>query len=257
MIRGWIMSMAHGGGAGPQKESNLITLLRDTDRDGTVDERHDLLTGLNSPFGVAWHEGTLYVAAADAILAYPYQLGQAEITGEPRVLTPLRWPDQPSLTKDLALSPYGRLPLMPPSVPTRTWPSAGSRPEKGALRSGRVDRETGAARDLQRPAPSQPERIDLPSRRPAVLWSGSVNERDELGAESGAGLHDLVQEALLRHGHGAITAAHVDERVHPPRPTWSRKRSRRTMPLSSHVAALAWSSPTAPPCRSPSPTAPS
>ena len=46
IIRGWIMSIAHGGGGGPQKESNLITLLRDTNRDGTVDERHDLLTGL-------------------------------------------------------------------------------------------------------------------------------------------------------------------------------------------------------------------
>jgi glucose/arabinose dehydrogenase len=49
-IRGIIMSMAAGGGGG--KETNLITLLRDTNRDGTVDERTDLLTGLTSPFGV-------------------------------------------------------------------------------------------------------------------------------------------------------------------------------------------------------------
>ena len=34
VIRDWIMSMAKGGGGGAQKESNLITLLRDTDRDG-------------------------------------------------------------------------------------------------------------------------------------------------------------------------------------------------------------------------------
>src|SRR5690606_8119301 len=53
-IRGWIMAIAHGGGGGEPKESNLVTLLRDTDRDGTVDERSDLLTGLHSPFGVAW-----------------------------------------------------------------------------------------------------------------------------------------------------------------------------------------------------------
>ncbi|HEU00428.1 MAG TPA: sorbosone dehydrogenase family protein, partial [Aurantimonas coralicida] len=37
-IQGWIMSLAKGGGGGPQKGSNLITLLRDTNRDGTVDE---------------------------------------------------------------------------------------------------------------------------------------------------------------------------------------------------------------------------
>ena len=59
------------------RETNLITLLRDTNRDGKVDERSDLLTGVTSPFGVAWYEDTLYVAAADAAtLAYPYQLGQ-------------------------------------------------------------------------------------------------------------------------------------------------------------------------------------
>src|SRR3546814_11101879 len=83
------MSFAQGGGVGSEKPSNLITLLRDTNRDGQVDERSDLLTNLTSPFGVAWYEGTLYVAAADAILAYPYALGQTEITAAPRVLTPL------------------------------------------------------------------------------------------------------------------------------------------------------------------------
>src|SRR3546814_90878 len=62
LIRGWFMAMASGGG-GEQKPSNLITRLRDTDRDVQVDERRDLLTGLNSPFGVAWYDGTLYVAA--------------------------------------------------------------------------------------------------------------------------------------------------------------------------------------------------
>ena len=69
------MAIAKGGSDGPQKDSNLITLLRDTNRDGQVDERSDLLTGLNSPFGVVWYDDTLFVAAADAILAYPYRLG--------------------------------------------------------------------------------------------------------------------------------------------------------------------------------------
>ena len=54
----------------------LITLLRDTDRDGVVDDRHDLLTGLHSPFGVAWIDDTLYVAAADGVISYPYALGR-------------------------------------------------------------------------------------------------------------------------------------------------------------------------------------
>ena len=102
------MSMAHGGG-GPQRESNRITLLRDSDRDGTVDERSTLLSDLASPFGVAYADGTLYVAATDAILAYPYELGTDEITAEPRVLTPLPGgPINHHWTKDLVLSPDGQ-----------------------------------------------------------------------------------------------------------------------------------------------------
>src|SRR5690606_23850440 len=54
LVRDWVMSLARGSSGGAQKESNLITLLRDGNRDGQVDERHDLLTKLNSPFGVAW-----------------------------------------------------------------------------------------------------------------------------------------------------------------------------------------------------------
>lgn len=107
LIRGWIMAMAHGGG-GDQPPSNRITLLRDADRDGTVDERHDLLTDLNSPFGVAWIDDRLYVAATDAILVYPYTLGQTEIVAKPEVLTPLPGgPINHHWTKDLALSPDG------------------------------------------------------------------------------------------------------------------------------------------------------
>lgn len=89
IIRGFIMSIAHGETGGPPKESNIITLLRDTNRDGIVDERHDLLKKLDSPFGVAFADNTLYVATSNEILAYPYQLGQTEITAEPRVLTQL------------------------------------------------------------------------------------------------------------------------------------------------------------------------
>ena len=109
-VRGWIMSYAHGFEPGDQPESNLITLLRDTDRDGVVDERADLLTGHDSPFGVAWIDDTLYVAATDAILVYSYELGQSEITAAPTVLTPLPGgPINHHWTKDLALSPDGTM----------------------------------------------------------------------------------------------------------------------------------------------------
>jgi glucose/arabinose dehydrogenase len=145
VIRGWIMAYAHGFSSGDQPESNLITLLRDIDRDGTVDERHDLLTGLGSPFGVAWADDTLYVAATDAILAYPYALGQTEIAAEPRVLTPLPGgPINHHWTKDLALSPDGRF-LYASVGSNSNIVENGIEAEKGRAAIWQIDRETGGA----------------------------------------------------------------------------------------------------------------
>ncbi|RVQ08709.1 PQQ-dependent sugar dehydrogenase, partial [Sinorhizobium meliloti] len=220
MIRGWVMSMAHGGGAGPEKESNLITLLRDTDRDGTVDERHDLLTGLHSPFGVAWHDGTLYVAAADAILAYPYQLGQAEITGEPRVLTPLPGgPINHHWTKDLALSPDGRY-LYASVGSNSNVAERGLEAEKGRAAIWQVDRETGAARVFASGLRNPNGLIFHPET--GVLWT-VVNERDELGPNLVPDYMTSVQEGAFYGWPWSYFGAHVDERVHPPRPDMVEK----------------------------------
>ncbi len=234
LIRGWIMSMAHGGG-GPSKESNLITLLRDTDRDGTVDDRFDLLTKLNSPFGVAWADGTLYVAATDAILAYPYELGQTEITAEPSVLTPLPGgPIDHHWTKDLALSPDGRF-LYAGVGSNSNIVENGIEAEKGRAAIWQVDRETGAARvfasGLRNPngLTFEPET--------GTLWA-VVNERDELGPNLVPDYMTSVSDGAFYGWPWSYYGDHVDERVRPQRPDMVAKAIPPDYALSSHVAPL-------------------
>lgn len=235
MIRGWIMSMAHGDGAGPQKESNLITLLRDANRDGTVDARHDLLTRLNSPFGVAWHDGTLYIAASDAILAYPYQLGQTEISAEPRVVAPLPGgPINHHWTKDLALSPDGRY-LYASVGSNSNVAERGLEAEKGRAAIWQVDRESGAARVFASGLRNPNGLIFHPES--GVLWT-VVNERDELGPNLVPDYMTSVQEGGFYGWPWSYFGDHVDERVHPPRPDMVEKTIAPDYALSSHVAAL-------------------
>lgn len=233
-IRGWIMAYAKGGG-GPKKESNIVTLLRDTNRDGTVDERSDLLTGLHSPFGVAWYEGTLYVAAADAILAYPYELGQPEITAQPRVLTPLPGgPINHHWTKDLALSPDGR--FLYASVGSNS--NAGERgmeAEKGRAAIWQVDRETGAAR-VYASGLRNPNGLNIHPET-GKLWT-VVNERDELGPNLVPDYMTSVQEGGFYGWPWSYYGQHVDARLHPPRPDMVEKAIKPDYALSSHVAAL-------------------
>ncbi len=232
VIRGWIMSTAHGG---TRKESDIITLLRDTNRDGQVDERSDLLTGLNSPFGVAWFDGTLYVAATDAILAYPYELGQAKIMAPPSVLTPLPGgPIDHHWTKDLALSPDGRT-LYASVGSNSNIVENGLEAEKGRAAIWRVDRQTGATR-VYASGLRNPNGLTFHPET-GVLWT-VVNERDELGPNLVPDYMTSVQEGAFYGWPWSYYGDHVDERVHPPRPDMVAKAIAPDYALSSHVAPL-------------------
>jgi glucose/arabinose dehydrogenase len=234
VIRGWIMSVAQGGG-GSQEETNLITLLRDTNRDGEVDERTDLLTNLHSPFGVAWYEGTLYVAAANAILSYPYELGQTEITAEPTVLTPLPGgPINHHWTKDLALSPDGRY-LYASVGSNSNAAERGLEAEKGRAAIWQVDRETGFARVFASGLRNPNGLIFHPET--GELWT-VVNERDELGPNLVPDYMTAVQEGGFYGWPWSYFGDHVDRRVHPPRPDLVEQAIMPDYALSSHVAAL-------------------
>ncbi len=233
-IRGWIMGIAQGGGGEP-KESNRITLLRDTDRDGTVDERSDLLTGLDSPFGVAWIDDTLYVAATDAVLAYPYELGQSQITEPPSVLTPL--PDGPinhHWTKDLALSPDGS--MLYASVGSNSNAAEnGIEAEKGRAAIWQIDRETGAAR-VYASGLRNPNGLTFHPETGTLF--AVVNERDELGPNLVPDYLTSVQEGAFYGWPWSYYGQHVDRRVRPENPEMVAAAIPPDYALSSHVAAL-------------------
>ncbi len=234
-IRGWIMAFAHGSGGGEKKETNLITLLRDTNRDGQVDERHDLLTKLDSPFGVAWIDNTLYVASASAVLAYPYELGQNQITAQPQVLTPLPGgPLNHHWTKDLALSPDGQMLYVSVGSNSNAGEN-GLEAEKGRAAIWQVDRRTGAAKvfasGLRNPngLAFHPESGEL--------WA-VINERDELGPNLVPDYMTSVKEGAFYGWPWSYYGQHVDVRVYPPRPEMVEKAIAPDYALSSHVAAL-------------------
>lgn len=63
--------------------ADVITLLRDSNKDGIVDFRETFLKeGLNQPFGMLVIGNWFYVANTNALLRYPYQPGQNKITGK-------------------------------------------------------------------------------------------------------------------------------------------------------------------------------
>jgi glucose/arabinose dehydrogenase len=91
-VMDWVARKLVMDANGSSKSANRITLLRDTNKDGKADFRSVLLTakeGLNSPFGMEVLGDTLYVANTDALLAFPFKLGDTKITAKGAVIVKL------------------------------------------------------------------------------------------------------------------------------------------------------------------------
>lgn len=65
-----------------RNSANQITLLRDTNSDGSADERFVFKDGLNQNFGMLVLGDYFYIANTDGLYRYPYTEGQTKLEGE-------------------------------------------------------------------------------------------------------------------------------------------------------------------------------
>ncbi len=73
-----------------KNSADLITLLRDTDKDGFPDERTAFLEKeLDQPFGMLVLDDWFYVANTNGLLRFPYTSGQLQISGRAEKITTL------------------------------------------------------------------------------------------------------------------------------------------------------------------------
>lgn len=232
-IADWLMTRAGATGDSP----NQIVLLRDSDGDGASDEQiviADAENGLDSPSGMGWHDGTLYVANHDEVLAFSYELGANSVAGEPRKLMDLP-PGGGHWMRNLELSPDGsKLYVAVGSV--SNIGEQGMEVEQGRAMIWEYD----IAADRQR-------QFGVGLRNPNGLawspWTGelwtTVNERDMLGS-------DLVPDYLTNVPVGAqygwpwiYWGENLDERVKAPRPAYLVEYTRKPeFAMGPHVAAL-------------------
>lgn len=68
--------------ANTKNSADRITLLRDTNNDGEVDERHIFREDLHQNFGMLVLDGFFYIANTDGLYRYPYKEGQNTLDGE-------------------------------------------------------------------------------------------------------------------------------------------------------------------------------
>ena len=234
-IEDWIASILFEKAGSAGESPNQIVLLRDEDGNGSAEKQVVLLEeGLDSPSGMSWKDGTLYVANHNAVLAFPYELGSDKVTGTARKLMDLpaggnHW------MRNMEISPDGN----------RLYVAVGSASnigEKGmAAEEGRAmiwDYDLARGRQRQFAVGLRnPNGLDF-SPWTGELWT-TVNERDMLGS-------DLVPDYLTNVPVGAqygwpwvYYRTNIDRRVDAPMPRFLMEYVRKPeYALGPHVAGL-------------------
>lgn len=230
-VMGFLFRKVGAGGPSPNK----IVLLRDGDGDGKAEQRFVMENqALDSPFGMAFRDGRLLVANHNAVLSFPYQLGETSLPGKPEKLMDLpgggnHW------ARNLLLSPDG----------SQLFVTVGS---ASNIAEGGIDAERGRASiheyDFAKKKAREyagglrnPNGLDF-NPLSEELWT-VVNERDMLGS-------DLVPDYLTNVPFGSnygwpwvYWKRNIDWRVKDPMPEYMMDYVRKPeYGLGAHVAPL-------------------
>ncbi|WP_336739326.1 sorbosone dehydrogenase family protein [Aureimonas altamirensis] len=216
------------------QSGNRITLLRDANNDGTPEIRTVFIDNLNAPYGLAFVDGSIYVANQDALMRFPYQEGQTEITAPGEEVAKLPSAINHHWTKSLAASADG----------SKLYVGIGSNSNVGERGMDveeeravvwEIDRLTGATRTIARGIRNPTALAIEPTTN--SLWA-VVNERDELGPQLVPDYLTSVRDGAFYGWPYSYWGKNLDPRVHPQKPELVDTAIAPDYALGSHVAAL-------------------
>ncbi|WP_339933677.1 sorbosone dehydrogenase family protein [uncultured Brevundimonas sp.] len=213
---------------------NRITLLRDADNDGRAEVRTVFIDNLDAPYGMAFVDGSLYVANQGALLRFQYQPGQTRITTAGEEVTKLPSEINHHWTKSLTASADG-LTLFVGIGSNSNVGERGMAVEEERAVVWAIDRQTGAHRTMASGI-RNPTALAIEPLTSA-LWT-VVNERDEIGPQASPDYLTSVREGAFYGWPYSYWGQNVDPRVHPQRPDMVARAVVPDYALGSHVAAL-------------------
>jgi glucose/arabinose dehydrogenase len=220
-------------GTSPVPGGDRLTLLRDSDGDGTY-EKTVFAENLNAPYGLALVGGHLYVANQDALVRFDYRDGEIRASGPPVKVTDLPSEINHHWTKALTASADGHF-LYVGIGSNSNITERGMPAEADRAMVWQVDAQTGAHRPYATGLRNPTALAIQPGT--GQLWA-AVNERDEIGPNLVPDYLTAVREGGFYGWPHSYWGQNVDTRVRPQDPQKVASAIRPDYSLGSHVAAL-------------------
>jgi glucose/arabinose dehydrogenase len=212
-----------------EPRAGRITIMRDSNNDGRVDERFVFATGLTRPFGLAFWRDYLYVGNSNSIVRFKYKGGQTTAEGAPEKIADL--PGTGHWTRNIIFNEAGT--KMYVAVGSASNVDAGEPPIRAAISEFNPD---GSGHRIYASGTRNPVGLAWnPTTK--QLWA-AVEERDFIG-------NDLVPEYVtsIREGgfYGwpyAYLGQHEDPRRKGERPDLVAKAIVPDVLIQAHTAVL-------------------
>ena len=206
-----------------------ITILRDANHDGVAEQRFTFASGLDNPYGLAFHGKWLYVGNEGAVVRFPYAPGQTAANAKPQQLAAL--PSGGHSTRGVLFNKAGT--KMYVSIGSRSNVSSGEPPERATIVEFNPD---GSGKRIFASGLRNPVGM---AWEPATgaLWT-AVNERDGLGDELVPDYATAVQPGAFYGWPYAYLGANEDPRRAGEHPDLVKKTIPPSVPIQSHSAPL-------------------
>jgi len=229
-----IAGIIKGWGKSPEPGGNRLTLLRDADGDGEYEVQTVFAENLNSPYGLAFINGSIYVANQDSVVRFDYTEGETEASAPPEVLTLLPSALNHHWTKAMTASADGRF-LYVGIGSNSNITERGIDAEENRAMVWEIDVATGAHRPYATGIRNPTALTIQPGTN--ALWA-VANERDEIGPDLVPDYLTSVQDGGFYGWPYSYWGQNVDIRVQPQDPEKVASALAPDYALGAHVAAL-------------------
>ena len=216
------------------KGGDRLTILRDADGDGRYESRGIFAENLNAPYGLAFVNGTIYVANQDSVVRFDYRDGQASASGPPVKVADLPSAINHHWTKAMTASGDGRH-LFVGIGSNSNITERGMIAEQDRAVIWQIDPATGMhktyASGLRNPSALATQPFT------GTIWA-AVNERDELGPDLVPDYITSVRPGAFYGWPYAYWGPNADPRVRPQDPEKVAVTVRPDYSIGSHRAPL-------------------